>query len=109
MRLGSHDHNHGPDGRHLSHVVTTELYNKKASRLYEAGGHSLGAVVRYMEPKQGLRINIRCLLSRSAAQREKKRPRASEAARLIQALSVDQVSEALLRSQVKKVGLNDTL
>lgn len=54
------DYNLGPDGRCLRRVVKTEL-PKEASDLYEAGGHSLGAVVRFMERKHNIVINFRSL------------------------------------------------
>lgn len=66
-------------------------------------------IVRYMEKKHDLRINIRSIRSRIAAKREKSQPRASEAARLIQSFSSDQEEEPALLFQVEKTALSNTL
>lgn len=58
VRLMEDDHKHGPDVPRLRRVVTTELLTE-ASDLYDAIVHSFVVVVRYMEMKYHLRINIR--------------------------------------------------
>lgn len=108
VRTCGEDHIHAPTGPHLRRALGFEVL-KEATGLYEAGGHSLGAIVRYMEMKHKLRINIRSMRRRIDAQREKCHPRATEAARLIQNLFDDQASDPSLRYQVEKTGLSHTL
>lgn len=91
-----YNHIHGPNGRHLRRIVTTALLNE-VEELYDAGGHNRGAVVWYMERTPNLRINVSSLRTRISAQCEKVHPRAAEAARLVETLSVYQASEPTLR------------
>lgn len=85
VRICSDDHNHSSNGRHLRSMLGPHVV-WEASEIVYAGGHSLGALVLYMEVKHGLRIKISSLRRRIEAQRESAHPRATDAARIIQNL-----------------------
>lgn len=77
--------------------------------MYDASGHSMAAVVGFMERKHNLCIHIRSLENHVSAQRDKSHPCMTETAQLIQSLSADLAAEQMLRFQVEKTGLSITL
>lgn len=96
IRMCGDDHNHVSNGRHIRRVLFPQVLREAADK-FEAGGHSLGAIVRYMEVKHGLLINIPSLRRRFEEQRERSHPSACDAARLIETLCEEQAAEPALR------------
>lgn len=74
-RICGDDQNHSSNGRHPCGVLGPQVLHEE-SDVFHAGGHSIGAIIRYVEVKHGLCINIRSLRRRMEAQRERKHPRA---------------------------------
>lgn len=68
--ISENNHSSGPNCRHLRSVVTRAFLHEAAD-MYDAGGHTRGALVRYIENKHDLFINFQSLRSRVAAHREK--------------------------------------
>lgn len=68
--------------RILRRILSTTFLNE-TEELYDAGGHNLGAVVRYKERNHELRIIVRSLRTRFSSQHERVHPRATHVAQFL--------------------------
>lgn len=84
--FNGHQHNHESCKPDLRRVIPMSVL-KEASQLHESGGHTLGAIIRFLEGRLGLRVSSRSFGRRVEYLRNKESPRSREANRLLDRFS----------------------